>query len=42
MDIRQLRNGDATLELIGPDWPDSPVKRRPEGLVAMAEGLRPG
>ena len=31
--IRQLRIGDATLELIGPDNPDSPVATRPGGLA---------
>ncbi len=35
MDIRQLRIGDATLELIGPDGADSPVAARPEGLVSV-------
>lgn len=36
MDIRQLRIGDATLELIGPDGPDSPVHARSEGLASVA------
>ncbi len=35
MDIRQLRIGDATLELIGPHGDDSPVAQRPEGLVSV-------
>lgn len=35
MDIRQLRLGDATLELIGPDGADSPVLGRAEGLVSV-------
>lgn len=35
MDIRQLRIGDATLELIGPDGADSPVRQRPAGLAAV-------
>lgn len=35
MDIRQLRIGDATLELIGPDGADSPVRQRPAGLASV-------
>lgn len=35
MDIRQLRIGDATLELIGPDGADSPVTARSEGMVSV-------
>jgi len=35
MDIRQIRIGDATLELIGPDGADSPVRQRPAGLAAV-------
>lgn len=35
MDIRQLRIGDATLELIGPDGADSPVHQRPAGLASV-------
>lgn len=36
MIIRQLRIGDAVLELLGPASPDSPVWKRPAGLVSMA------
>lgn len=36
MVIRQLTIGDAVLELLGPTTPDSPVARRPPGLVSMA------
>lgn len=36
MIIRQLRIGDAVLELLGPATPDSPVAARPPGLVSMA------
>ncbi len=36
LDIRQLRIGATTLELIGPDGADSPVHRRPAGLAPMA------
>lgn len=36
MVIRQLRIGDAVLELLGPASPDSPVWQRPPGLVGMA------
>lgn len=36
LDIRQLRIGDATLELIGPSGPDSPVVQRPPGLAPVA------
>ena len=36
MVIHQLRIGDATFELIGPDTPESPVARRPAGLISMA------
>lgn len=35
MDIRQLRIGGATLELIGPDGADSPVRQRPAGLASV-------
>lgn len=35
MDIRQLRIGDATLELIGPADADSPVRQRPAGLASV-------
>lgn len=35
MDIRQLRIGDATLELIGPDGADSPVRQRLAGLASV-------
>ncbi len=34
--IRQLRVGDAVLELLGPASPDSPLWQRPPGLVSMA------
>lgn len=33
--IRQLRVGDAVVELIGADTPESPVARRPRGLISM-------
>lgn len=36
MVIHQLRIGDAVLELIAPDGPDSPVVGRPQGLASMA------
>jgi catechol 2,3-dioxygenase-like lactoylglutathione lyase family enzyme len=36
MVIRQLRIGDAVLELLGPASPDSPLRQRPPGLVGMA------
>jgi catechol 2,3-dioxygenase-like lactoylglutathione lyase family enzyme len=36
MVIRQLRIGDAVLELLGPASPDSPLWKRPPGLVGMA------
>ncbi len=35
MDIRQLRIGDVTLELIGPHGDDSPVHQRPAGLASV-------
>ena len=35
MIIRQLRIGDAVLELLGPATPDSVLARRPPGLVSM-------
>jgi catechol 2,3-dioxygenase-like lactoylglutathione lyase family enzyme len=35
MVIRQLRLGDAVLELLGPAGPDSPLWKRPPGLVGM-------
>lgn len=34
--VRQMRIGDATLELLGPASPDSPLWQRPQGLVSMA------
>ena len=34
--IRQLRIGDAVLELLGPASPASPILQRPPGLVSMA------
>jgi hypothetical protein len=36
MTIRQLRFGDAVLELLGPRSADSPLWKRPAGLVSMA------
>lgn len=36
MVIRQLRIGDAVLELLGPASSDSPVWKRPPGLIGMA------
>jgi catechol 2,3-dioxygenase-like lactoylglutathione lyase family enzyme len=36
MVIRQLRIGDAVLELLGAASPDSPLCKRPPGLVSMA------
>jgi catechol 2,3-dioxygenase-like lactoylglutathione lyase family enzyme len=36
MVIRQLRIGDAVFELLGPASPDSPIAKRPPGLVSMA------
>jgi len=36
MVVRQLRIGDAVLELLGPASPDSPLWKRPPGLVSMA------
>jgi catechol 2,3-dioxygenase-like lactoylglutathione lyase family enzyme len=36
MVIRQLRIGDAVLELLGPTSADSPIRQRPPGLVSMA------
>ncbi len=36
MVIRQLRIGDAVFELLGPASPDSPIWKRPPGLVGMA------
>jgi hypothetical protein len=36
MVIRQLRIGDAVLELLGPASPASPIWKRPVGLVSMA------
>lgn len=36
MVIHQLRIGDAVLELIAPDSPESPVADRPKGLASMA------
>src|SRR5262249_15887483 len=35
MVIRQLRIGDAVLELLAPASADSPVRKRPPGLVGM-------
>jgi hypothetical protein len=36
MVIRQLRIGDAVLELLGPASADSPLWKRPPGMVGMA------
>ena len=36
MDVRQLRVGDATVELIGPADADSPVHQRPQGLASVS------
>jgi catechol 2,3-dioxygenase-like lactoylglutathione lyase family enzyme len=36
MIIRQLKIGDAIFELLGPAGPDSPLHKRPAGLVSMA------
>lgn len=36
MVIRQFRLGDAMLELLGPASPDSPLTKRPPGLISMA------
>ncbi len=33
--IRQLKIGDAILELLGPEAPDSPLASRPPGLASM-------
>jgi catechol 2,3-dioxygenase-like lactoylglutathione lyase family enzyme len=33
--IRQLKMGDAILELLGPETPDSPLASRPAGLASM-------
>src|SRR5207248_113280 len=30
--VRQLKIGDAILELLGPSTPDSPIRQRPPGL----------
>jgi catechol 2,3-dioxygenase-like lactoylglutathione lyase family enzyme len=32
---RQLRIGDAMLELLGPATPDSPIRQRPPGLISV-------
>jgi methylmalonyl-CoA/ethylmalonyl-CoA epimerase len=34
--IRQLKVGDAIVELLGPDSPESPLNQRPPGLISMA------
>ena len=36
MIIRQFKVGDAIIELLGPASPDSPIHKRPPGLVSMA------
>ncbi len=33
--IRQMKVGDAIVELLGPDSPDSPLTRRPAGMANM-------
>jgi catechol 2,3-dioxygenase-like lactoylglutathione lyase family enzyme len=33
--IRQMKMGDAILEIIGPATADSPLRQRPEGLISM-------
>ena len=35
MIIRQLKMGDAILELLGPDAPESPMASRPAGIASM-------
>jgi hypothetical protein len=35
MVIRQFQIGDAVMELLGPASADSPIHRRPSGLVSM-------
>jgi hypothetical protein len=35
MIIRQLKIGDAILELLGPESPESPLASRPPGLASM-------
>ena len=36
MIIRQMKVGDAIVELLGPDSPESPLASRPAGLISMA------
>jgi catechol 2,3-dioxygenase-like lactoylglutathione lyase family enzyme len=36
MRIHQVKIGDAILELIGPDSPESPLASRPAGLISMS------
>jgi catechol 2,3-dioxygenase-like lactoylglutathione lyase family enzyme len=36
MIIRQMKIGDAIVELLGPDGPDSPMNNRPAGMASMA------
>ena len=36
MVIRQMKIGDAVVELLGPDSPESPLASRPAGLISMA------
>ncbi|MFN0094594.1 MAG: VOC family protein [Dehalococcoidia bacterium] len=36
MIIKQMKVGDAIVELLGPDTPDSPLASRPAGLIPMA------
>ena len=36
MVIKQMKIGDAIVELLGPDSPESPLASRPAGLISMA------
>ena len=36
MIIKQMKIGDAIVELLGPDSPESPLASRPAGLISMA------
>ena len=36
MIIRQMKIGDAIVELLGPDGPESPMNNRPAGIASMA------
>jgi hypothetical protein len=35
MIVRQFKIGDAIIELLGPNGPDSPIHKRPPGLISM-------